>query len=193
MTAASEALTVTLDGFDVPGSSWRVWAATGRGGLTRLSIRSRGPSSRKCLVDGLDALFGTEKVEFDVREGGASLDSFFAELSDYFDGSLTDFHTRIDLSAGTPFQQSVWRQLRRIPYGQTTSYSELARRVGKPGAARAVGNANGRNPLPIVVPCHRVVAAGGGLGGYTGGLDIKRFLLDIERCSVTNDEFLMTK
>lgn len=193
MTAASEALTVTLDGFDVPGLSWRVWATAGRRGLTRLSIRRRGPSSRKCLVDGLDALFGTENVEFDVREGGATLDSFFSELSDYFDGSLTEFHTPLDLFAGTPFQQSVWRQLCRIPYGQTISYSELARRVGKPGAARAVGNANGRNPLPIVVPCHRVVAADGGLGGYTGGLDIKRFLLEVERCSVTNDEFLMTK
>ena len=81
---------------------------------------------------------------------------------------------------GTPFQLRVWRALQDIPYGRTCSYSELAAAVGSPRACRAVGQANGRNPLMIVIPCHRVIAAGGGLGGYSGGLDIKRFLLRLE-------------
>lgn len=81
---------------------------------------------------------------------------------------------------GTPFQLRVWRALQDIPYGRTCSYAELAAAVGSPRACRAVGQANGRNPLMIVIPCHRVIAAGGGLGGYSGGLDIKRFLLRLE-------------
>ena len=81
---------------------------------------------------------------------------------------------------GTPFQLRVWRALQDIPYGRTCSYSELAAAVGDPRACRAVGRANGRNPLMIVIPCHRVIAAGGGLGGYSGGLAVKRFLLRLE-------------
>ena len=78
---------------------------------------------------------------------------------------------------GTPFQRRVWDELRRIPFGETISYAELARRVGQPGAARAVGSANGRNPIGLIIPCHRVIAADGGLGGYGAGLDRKRWLL----------------
>ncbi|MFR9012175.1 MAG: methylated-DNA--[protein]-cysteine S-methyltransferase, partial [Desulfovibrio piger] len=81
---------------------------------------------------------------------------------------------------GTPFQLRVWRAPQDIPYGRTCSDAELAAAVGSPRACRAVGQANGRNPLMIVIPCHRVIAAGGGLGGYSGGLDIKRFLLRLE-------------
>ena len=81
---------------------------------------------------------------------------------------------------GTPFQLRVWRALQDIPYGRTCSYAELAAAVGSPRACRAVGQANGRNPLMIVIPCHRVIAAGGGLGGYSGGLEVKRFLLRLE-------------
>jgi methylated-DNA-[protein]-cysteine S-methyltransferase len=83
-------------------------------------------------------------------------------------------------STGTEFNQRVWQELEKIPYGETISYGELARRLGKPKAARAVGTANGKNPIPIVIPCHRVVAAGGKLGGYGGGLPLKRRLLDLE-------------
>jgi O-6-methylguanine DNA methyltransferase len=83
----------------------------------------------------------------------------------------------LDLSTGTSFQQAVWQALQRIPAGETMSYGEVARRVGKPGAARAVGAACGANPIPVLVPCHRVLASGGGLGGFTAGLDWKRKLL----------------
>lgn len=83
--------------------------------------------------------------------------------------------------AGTPFQQRVWTELCRIPTGETVTYGELARRVGRPGAARAVGQACGANPIPVLVPCHRVLAAGGGLGGFSAGLDWKRRLLAVEQ------------
>jgi methylated-DNA-[protein]-cysteine S-methyltransferase len=99
------------------------------------------------------------------------------ELIAYFNGSRTDFTALVLDPQGTPFQLQVWQELRRIPRGQTISYGELARRVGNPKASRAVGQANGRNPIPIIVPCHRVIAADGSLGGYSSGLDRKRWLL----------------
>jgi methylated-DNA-[protein]-cysteine S-methyltransferase len=102
------------------------------------------------------------------------------QLREYFAGSLTSFTVPVEL-AGTPFQRSVWAGLQAIGYGETLSYGELAMRVGAPGASRAVGLANGRNPVAIVVPCHRVVGADGSLTGYGGGLDRKRFLLELEQ------------
>jgi len=102
-----------------------------------------------------------------------------AQLREYFDGTRTSFDLPL-APAGTPFQRSVWFALAEIPYGETISYAELARWVGRPRAFRAVGQANGANPLPIVLPCHRVVASGGGIGGYGGGLTLKRQLLDLE-------------
>ena len=102
-------------------------------------------------------------------------------LRRYFAGERESFRgLKLDLSAGSPFQQAVWRELRRIPWGEVISYSELARRVGRPRAARAVGNAVGRNPLPIVIPCHRVIKADGSIGGFGCGVEIKRALLGIE-------------
>lgn len=98
------------------------------------------------------------------------------QLRAYFAGELRDFELPL-AAQGTPFQQGVWRELRAIPYGETISYGELARRVGQPAAARAVGLANGRNPIAIVVPCHRVIGANGSLTGYGGGLARKRWLL----------------
>jgi methylated-DNA-[protein]-cysteine S-methyltransferase len=102
------------------------------------------------------------------------------QLDAYFAGQLTDFDLPL-APAGTDFQRRVWDGLRAIPYGQTVSYGELARRVGNPAASRAVGLANGRNPIAIVVPCHRVIGTDGSLTGYGGGLDRKRFLLALER------------
>lgn len=101
------------------------------------------------------------------------------QLAAYFDGALQHFDLPL-APVGTPFQQQVWRALGQIAYGETTSYGELARRVGNPLGARAVGLANGRNPLSIVVPCHRVIGADGKLTGYGGGLDRKKALLDFE-------------
>ena len=101
------------------------------------------------------------------------------QLAEYFRGERQDF----DLSLaprGTAFQQQVWSALRGIPYGETISYGDLAARIGKPAAQRAVGSANGANPIPIVIPCHRVIASNGTLGGYAGGLGMKRQLLELE-------------
>lgn len=103
-----------------------------------------------------------------------------AQLSAYFAGELRTFDVPL-ATHGTPFQESVWAALREVPYGATCSYADLARAVGRPTAVRAVGAANGRNPVCVVVPCHRVVATGGGLTGYAGGLERKQLLLDLER------------
>jgi methylated-DNA-[protein]-cysteine S-methyltransferase len=102
-----------------------------------------------------------------------------AQLESYFEGEATSFDVPMD-PAGTAFQRRVWRELCAIPYGTAISYLELARRIGQPTASRAVGGANGKNPISIIVPCHRVIAADGTLGGYGGGLDRKRWLLDHE-------------
>lgn|SRR5690625_3540592 len=101
------------------------------------------------------------------------------ELTRYFDKELTEFTVPLDLQ-GTPFQVSVWNAVYAIPYGEVRSYLDIARAVGKPAASRAVGGANGRNNIPVIIPCHRVIASDGGLGGYTGGLHYKRDLLAIE-------------
>ncbi len=101
------------------------------------------------------------------------------QLRAYFLGKRAGFDLPLAL-AGTAFQRAVWRQLQQIPYGETISYGELARRVGNPKASRAVGSANGANPLPIVIPCHRVIASDGTLGGFGGGLPTKQMLLALE-------------
>jgi methylated-DNA-[protein]-cysteine S-methyltransferase len=105
------------------------------------------------------------------------------QLEEYFGGQRTDFDVSLAL-VGTPFQRTVWAALREIPYGQTLSYGQLAEHIGRPGAARAVGLANGRNPIGIIVPCHRVVGATGSLTGYGGGLDRKQYLINLERSNL---------
>jgi methylated-DNA-[protein]-cysteine S-methyltransferase len=102
------------------------------------------------------------------------------QLEAYFAGELQQFDLPLDLSAGTPFQQVVWQALLKIPFGQTTSYGALSSRIGKPLAVRAVGTAIGRNPIGIIVPCHRVVGADGSLTGYAGGLHRKEAFLTLE-------------
>lgn len=112
------------------------------------------------------------QAEVPFREAVAQLDA-------YFDGELTEFDLPLN-PMGTPFQLRVWEELQTIPYGVTVSYAEVAARIGQPAASRAVGLANGRNPLAIVIPCHRVIGANGSLTGYGGGLQRKRWLLDLE-------------
>jgi methylated-DNA-[protein]-cysteine S-methyltransferase len=102
------------------------------------------------------------------------------QLEQYFAGERTDFDLDLELG-GTPFERRVWEEVRAIPYGQTATYAEIARRIGRPGACRAVGRANGRNPVAVIVPCHRVVGSDGSLTGYAGGIEMKRALLDLEQ------------
>ena len=138
------------------------------------------------------------RIAFPIRGKGANMEAGWVEsqrgpvgeavrqLREYFAGKLTGFDLPL-APRGTEFQRSVWRQLQEIPYGETISYGELARRVGNPKASRAVGSANAANPLPIVIPCHRVIAANGTLGGFGGGLPTKQVLLALEQAtSISN-------
>ncbi|MGV0606344.1 methylated-DNA--[protein]-cysteine S-methyltransferase [Mycolicibacterium sp. XJ1904] len=122
------------------------------------------------------------------REGWIPDDGAFpeavAQLEAYFAGELTEFDLELDM-VGTAFQRKVWAALLTIPYGETRSYGEIARQIGAAGAFRAVGLANGHNPIGIIVPCHRVIGANGSLTGYGGGLDRKRALLDMEKSRVS--------
>ena len=115
-----------------------------------------------------------------VLRSPRSVDGARRELEEYFDGRRRTFDVALDLRALPPFTVSVLDELARVPYGETTTYGELAQRVGHPRAARAVGTVMNRNRIPIVLPCHRVVGATGDLTGYAGGLDVKRSLLELE-------------
>lgn len=131
--------------------------------------------------DGLTHLLitGQPVPEGAIQEETPLLRQAAEELAEYFAGTRREFTVPLR-PQGTPFQQKVWAALRTIPYGQTLSYIDVAKMIGKPSASRAVGGANGKNPLPILIPCHRVVAADGSLGGYSLGLDMKRRLLELE-------------
>jgi len=115
-----------------------------------------------------------------VYEKNAILVQFEKELTAYFNGKKTQFITPVEFLTGTEFQQSVWKAVNKIPYGQVYTYKQIAKQLGNPNAVRAVGAANGANPVPILVPCHRVIQSDGKLGGYAGGLAIKDALLRLE-------------
>lgn len=145
---------------------------------------------------------GLARIEFDdARQGrciqphwlhdAAPLRAAMQQLEAYFSGDLLDFELLL-APQGTPFQCEVWARLARIPYAQTTSYGAIARELGRPDASRAVGAANGANPLPIVVPCHRVVGANGTLTGFGGGLPLKQWLLEHERRHAPAPRFVLT-
>ena len=125
-------------------------------------------------------------IDFDAQPRGtrapdAVLDQTERQLSEYFDGTRTEFDLPL-ASEGSEFQKKVWAELRRIPYGETATYGDIARRLGyEPVISRAVGTANASNPLPIVVPCHRVIGSDGKLTGYAGGIERKRILLEMEQ------------
>ncbi len=120
-----------------------------------------------------------EKKGFHFESSSRALQPYVSELEEYFAGKRRQFTFPLDLR-GTDFQLACWRALLAIPYGETRTYADIARAVGKPNAFRAVGMANNRNPVAIVVPCHRVIASDGTLCGYGGGLDVKRKLLELE-------------
>ncbi|MFI5458369.1 MAG: methylated-DNA--[protein]-cysteine S-methyltransferase [Isosphaerales bacterium] len=144
------------------------------------------PVGRLLLTWDEDALTGLTMAQHKGKEGprpepgwrrdDAALHIVYDQLRAFFAGELRTFELPLRM-AGTPFQRLVWEGLLGIPFGATLSYAELARRIGRPGASRAVGAANGRNPISIVVPCHRVIGANGTLTGYGGGLDRKEWLL----------------
>ncbi len=102
------------------------------------------------------------------------------QLKKYLGGKLKRFECRLDVK-GTPFQRKVWKTLSKIPFGETRSYKEIARKIGQPNAFRAVGNANSKNPVPLIIPCHRVIESDGGLGGFGHGIKIKKMLLEFEK------------
>ena len=141
-----------------------------------------GPLTLLASANGLAAVLFRPPPKFE-RAGWDGAGDLLADtrrqLTEYFSGLRRRFALSLDLR-GTPFQLRVWQALCDVPYGETISYTELARRVGNPAAARAVGLANARNPISIIVPCHRVVGSSGGLVGYGGGLERKRFLLRLE-------------
>jgi methylated-DNA-[protein]-cysteine S-methyltransferase len=121
-----------------------------------------------------------QRYGIESSEAAGALDPVVRQLSEYFSGKRRKFEFGVSLLEGTDFEKTVWKQLARIPFGETRSYGELARAAGVPGAARAVGRAMGKNPLPIVLPCHRVIRSDGSLGGFGMGIDAKQDLLKLE-------------
>ena len=124
-------------------------------------------------------LHGEHPADAEIRETPL-LQKAAEQLAEYFGGLRTEFELPLEFEIGTPFERTVWQALSTIPYGETRSYADIARQIGRPAACRAVGRANGRNPLSIFVPCHRVIGASGQLTGYGGGLDKKEALLRLE-------------
>jgi O-6-methylguanine DNA methyltransferase len=158
----------TLFYFRTPSPVGRLFLAASTKGLVRLEFEGR--------MQSLNA----ENTQ--LRESEPALAPYLRELNDYFAGERREFSLPLDLR-GTEFQLACWHALLEIPYGETRSYRDIAETIGHPHAYRAVGMSNNRNPVAIVVPCHRVIASSGSLCGYGGGLDIKRTLLDLERGS----------
>jgi methylated-DNA-[protein]-cysteine S-methyltransferase len=126
------------------------------------------------------AVPGGEPTPTELERGGPVLSAALEQLRDYFAGERTDFDLPAAIRRGSEFERAVWAQIAAIPYGETMSYGAIARAVGDPGAAQAVGHACNRNPLPIIVACHRVIGSDGKLVGFGGGLDRKRWLLSLE-------------
>lgn len=148
-------------------------------GLVALEFDARLPGQQSIRPNPRDLRKEKERKGFNFEDSRRQLQSYVSELEEYFAGKRREFSFALDLR-GTPFQLACWRALLAIPYGETRSYAAIARAVGKANAFRAVGMANNRNPIAIVVPCHRVIASDGTLCGYGGGLDVKRKLLELE-------------
>ncbi|MGA9353364.1 MAG: methylated-DNA--[protein]-cysteine S-methyltransferase [Terriglobales bacterium] len=156
----------TLSFFRTSSPAGPLFLAASPKGLVRLEFQAR--------------VMSLDPKKFDLGESKKALAPYVRELKEYFAGERREFSMALDLR-GTPFQLACWEALLAIPYGETRSYADIARDIGHPNAFRAVGMANNRNPVAIVVPCHRVIASSGSLCGYGGGLDLKRKLLDLEQ------------
>ena len=161
-------------------SAWTIYESP----LGPLTLIAGDAGLRRLLFPGADRPGG------DAEHDPAALAAIVAQLEEYFAGERRRFDVELDLR-GTPFQQAVWSQLLTIPYGSTRSYGELARTIGRPDRARAVGAAVGATPVPIIVPCHRMIGADGSLTGYGGGLPRKRALLDLEASVATGLQSLL--
>ncbi len=159
----------TLFFFRIPSPVGPLFLAASTKGLVRLEFEAR--------------MMKLDSKTIQLCESKKTLAAYVRELDEYFGGERREFTMPLDLR-GTPFQLACWQALLAIPYGATCSYGDIARAIGHPRAFRAVGMSNNRNPVAIVVPCHRVIASGGSLCGYGGGLDIKRQLLDLEEAHV---------
>lgn len=158
-------LKLFYDTFDTPAGPFSI--AVNERGAIAAAVFGAYPALRKCL-----------KGKEAVRDPGAVL-SLRRQVEAYFSGSRAPFEFELAVEA-SPFQDKVWKALREIPHGQTRSYGELARALGNPGASRAVGRANGANPVCLFVPCHRVIGADGSLAGYAYGTEVKKKLLEVE-------------
>jgi O-6-methylguanine DNA methyltransferase len=155
-----------LSFYRTPSPAGPLFLAASANGLVRLEFEARMQK------------LNSDKVQ--LKESKADLTPYLRELDEYFAGERREFSIPLDLR-GTEFQLACWRALLEIPYGETRSYRDIAHAIGHPHACRAVGMSNNRNPVAIVVPCHRVIASSGSLCGYGGGLDLKRHLLDLEQ------------
>jgi O-6-methylguanine DNA methyltransferase len=154
-----------------------LFLASSERGLVALEFDRRLPGQQTIRPNPRDLRAESKKMQF--QESESELRPYARELEEYFSGARREFSFPLDLR-GTDFQVACWRALVRIPYGETRTYADIARAVGRPQGFRAVGMANNRNPIAIVVPCHRVIASDGTLCGYGGGLDVKRKLLELE-------------
>ncbi len=153
----------------------KLWLAVSENGLVMIDFEGREFPPVKLHKD-VNWVISEEKTA-----------SVKKQLQQYFDGHRTEFDLTLDPRTGTDFQRKCWNLVSQIPYGQTRSYQEIAKALNKPTAFRAVGGANGANPIPIIVPCHRVINADGHLGGYGGGLERKEYLLALERALPMNE------
>jgi methylated-DNA-[protein]-cysteine S-methyltransferase len=139
-------------------------------GVSQVILPQQSPDDVLILINATNA-----------RQDKNAFSDLIQRLMRYFNGEIIQFMDQLDLSKATTFEKLVWQAARQIPRGQTRSYGWIAKRIGKPNAARAVGQALGRNPIPILIPCHRVISSNGELGGFTGGIDIKQTLLNLEK------------
>jgi O-6-methylguanine DNA methyltransferase len=168
----------SIDGQLAGGERLRVYLAARDGLIHAIGMDAEG---HPCSEDEfLWRIGGAKAVErWPAGTGSGLLDAAAMQMEDYMAGRQVEFDLPLEFR-GTPFQTQVWRALTKIPFGETCSYADVAEMIGKPAAMRAVGQANGRNNLPLVVPCHRVIAAGGGIGGFGGGISLKKALLNHE-------------
>jgi methylated-DNA-[protein]-cysteine S-methyltransferase len=152
-------------------------------GLIGVACSSKGLVRLKIGLEDPNQFLEFVETQFpgDWKEKTSAFKDLKAQLKLYFKGKPVKFDFKVDPRIGTPFQKKVWAGLRKVPFGQTRSYAWLAKAIGNPKACRAVGNANGKNPISILTPCHRVIRESGALGGYTGGISYKQFLLDLEQ------------